>query len=196
MIEQSAMVKDYQQTGSQRTLKFLLGKYEPLIYKTTHQVQNLFKDIPLDFEELKHITSIEFEKLIVSFDEKKGMKPPSYFKNYLKYGLINYVKRFTNGKHMTMNFRDDLDKEGISIFKEKNEFIDSTREKDNEELVELALNQSCLTNKEEFIVRHYWLKGKSISEISKIVNLTERKVYYYNAKALNKMSKFFSTTNI
>lgn len=188
MIEQSIMVKNYQTTGSQRILRILLSQYEPLINKTTHEVKRKYTDIPLDFEDLKNVTKREFEKLILKFDETKGMRIPSFLKSYLAFGLQNYVKKFTNNSHKTMNFRDDLnEKEMPSILNDSNE---------NEEQVEVIISKSNLTKLEESIIRNYWLEQKSVSEISEIVNLSERKVYYYNKKAHNKMSKIYTYNNI
>ena len=172
--------------GNDHKKEELLMKLKPLIIKSIRRYCNKFSQ----YEDLIQQGYEVILKGIDSFDEKRDVNFLGYIKMLLKFHYLKKLKdNYKEKRIFSLNEH---------IGEEEDEMLDlipsmdkSPLDKilDKEEKIHLKKAMSILTKRQRDVIFYYYIKNKSISEISDILKISYRTVINTKTTALKKLKK-------
>lgn len=180
---QEALIYNAKYQKCNKSLGLLLERFRPMLNKMENTSVKQFKNTPLEPDDIRSLLTKSFIETVNEFDEERGANFATYAKQYTDYKFKGYIRSFLHKNNQILNYchqqiqDNEVASEDISI----NEQI----HKDVDEII----NLSSLTDKENLIVREHILGTKSINELSLMLNIPEKALYYMKKKAHKKLSK-------
>lgn len=155
-------------SGCEVALEVMLKKYEGLIVNTIngfHIVNRMFDDF---FQE----GLLTLYKAIRYFREDKNMTFTNFFNLLLKRRYIDLLKQ--NEKDFNYQIlTDDIESYGLFVL--------------NEDAEKYDIDLSKMSEFEKVIYQKYFVEEKSIEDIAKEMNLTEKQVYSARSRVKSKL---------
>lgn len=180
---QENLINNVKYLDCERSLKKLINKYQGMLNVIENESIGTFKNLPVELDDIRNILNQKFVEVINAFDETRGSNFASYAKIYTQYRFKTQLRKLMTRNHQILNYCSDQIREN-SINSQQTQTTDSIYE-ELEEIIE----KTALTPTEEVIVREYELGSKSISELSLMLNTTEKNLYYQKDKAIKKLAK-------
>lgn len=168
--------------GDKNAKEELLLKLKPLIISSIRRYYNnrsCYDDLIQEGYEV-------ILKCVEEHDPLKGATFLGYTKTMLKF---HYLNKHKEKIHLSLNERvGDGENEIIDFLEgEEMEILDSIILKEEKRLLLDSLN--CLTERQRQVVIYYYIEGKSIGEIAKILGISYRTVVNTKTNSLNKLRK-------
>ncbi len=155
--------------GDEKSLEALILKYDPFIFYIVSKKCGYFNE---DFIQEGRLV---LYKAIYDFDDKKEFSFFSFFKLCLDRKLNKLISNEKNYK----KFVNEMILEKVHLAESKNNFL--TRDK-------LYFPPLVFDNKIEFIIyEDCIINGLSLTTVSKKLNISYQKAYYYYKKVLQKI---------
>ena len=150
----------------------LFEKYQPIIRKFANDFYMRYKSNGYDYEDFLQEATIEFQKALLSFDDSKDNLFYSFAILCIQRRLLSFCRRFMSDKYKNVFF-DTISTDDVLCVDIRNN-IDSIF--DEKELEKILKNIIFDLSWEEGIVFELRLNGFQYLEISKLLDISCRKV--------------------
>ena len=146
---------------------YLYTKYSPLIHKEINRVRPQAYVLGIDLSDLSQEAMLAFTNAINSYDENANVKFITFATLCIRRKLLNMLAKYSTNKNMAMKTSIPLDS---NIEDSNSTLIDFLKDSDEKDPL---IQQS--------------IQGKSVEEISKILNMTPKQIYNLIYRARGKI---------
>lgn len=178
--EQLSLVKNVKRDGCKRSYRELLAQYEPLIKSQSQKIKNIYKETPMELEDIENMTRFFFYKQTIKYDTESPKTFPTYIKEFLNYSLLNWIRKYTTKKHSVLNY--------VSVFDEDDEDVELVIDPElKKEIRILQLRNSVSLGNLEAEVLDAAINGEEMIDVANRLKKSVKTIYAARARAINKI---------
>ncbi len=173
---------------------YLYTKYSPLIHKEINRVRPQAYVLGIDLSDLSQEAMLAFTNAINSYDENANVKFITFATLCIRRKLLNMLAKYSTNKNMAMKTSIPLDSNIEDSNSTLIDFLKDSDEKDplnhmitNESIDEINKVILEKLSENERIAFQQSIQGKSVEEISKILNMTPKQIYNLIYRARGKI---------